>query len=416
MAFCSMCGKSIPDTAAFCPYCGSKTEDFFTPIVTEAPASIPEPAPVAPTPVMPEPPQDLTPPEPATVLYSEEEPLWNPVYPPEYPQSEAPASGLYTIPVTEEYMPSPADSFTSTAVYEPVPVLHTQTEAPPKKHEMPWKSDPRAKEAAELAAKTATQTVSGVMDAYKKALAILFTKPIMLWGLSLLYNLLTVLAVVFSLLPIIWLPINLVLQLGVSSVYLSGIRGQQVNSDALFAGFREFFKNAGGMGWKALWTIIWAGGFGVLVVVAAAAFSHGGSILQAGKYLDFGLFKQLLAIIELFLAAVAVIAGLVIFTGKNYAYSFVPYILLSEPDISATEALRRSMKLTRGWKLKMFAADAAVFLSYAIIVGIFTALTALTDGFFLFTILLVIIELIGGLLGPMFFGLLHAGFYEMAGN
>lgn len=437
MAFCSMCGKSIVESAAFCPYCGSKTE------IPVAPAA----AVVTPTtfsaPVEPQVSRQAVSQEPDPIPdYIESRyphlsrPKENYTAPVENDRSSYTQTGYsaYT-PETQtgytpytptgEYTPGsfssaerPVGGYAPTGEYTPSGYTGYQPEvaeeAPPKKREMPWQSDPRAREAAEKASKAATQTVSGMMDAYKKALSIVVTKPIMLWGLSLLYNLLTTLAIIFSLLPIIWLPINLVLQLGVSSIYLAGIRGKKVNSDALFAGFKNFFKNAGGMGWRALWMIIWGIVVGILASIAAAAFAHGTYIMEMGKYLDFGVLKQIGAVIEIFLAAVALLIAVVIFIGKSYAYDFVPYILLSEEGVSGTEALCRSMKLAKGWKLKMFAADMAVILAYAIIVAIFAGLTNLTDGFFLFKILLVLVGLIGTLLGSLFFGLLHAAFYEMA--
>ena len=37
MAFCSMCGKNIGETAAFCPYCGNKTEVSTQKVTTDTP-------------------------------------------------------------------------------------------------------------------------------------------------------------------------------------------------------------------------------------------------------------------------------------------------------------------------------------------------------------------------------------------
>ena len=120
-------------------------------------------------------------------------------------------------------------------------------------------------------------------DLIAKALQVLVQKPIRLWGLSLLCQLLVTLATGLSVIPIIFLPIIFVLNAGMAAVYLTGYRGGEVNSDALFAGFKRFFKVAGGMGWMALWIFIW----GMIPV-----------------------------------------AGIVFAVIKSYSYRFVPYIMI----------------------------------------------------------------------------------------
>jgi len=133
----------------------------------------------------------------------------------------------------------------------------------------------------------------------------------------------TSLAALFGILPLIWLPIILVLQLGMANIFLCGYRGLPINAKQLFEGFSgKFFRNAGGMGWRGLWLLIW-----FLVPIAGP-----------------------------FIAVV-----------KFYSYRFVPYIMLTNPDIHATDALKMSMAQTKGYKGKMFLTDlviiAAVFVA-----------------------------------------------------
>ena len=201
-------------------------------------------------------------------------------------------------------------------------------------------------------------------DVYSKAFGFLFKKPLLLWGLSLLFTLLTLLAVTFGVVPLIWLPIILVLELGMANIFLRGYRGQEISSTQLFEGFsKKFFRNAGGMGWRSLWVLIWA-----LIPVA----------------------------------------GIFIAIAKFYSYRFVPYIMLADPDITATEALKKSMAQTKGHRGKMFVADLLIALAVIVsaIIFYFVALIPFV-GIVLFVIYYLIIiafvPLIEGTLGAVFY-------------
>lgn len=128
------------------------------------------------------------------------------------------------------------------------------------------------------------------LEAYKKALLVISKKPIVLWGLSLLSGLMTILATLFTF-PIFILGtiISYVITVGMAKVYIDGLQGKEVNSDQIFAGFNsKFLRIAGGMAWVDLWIFIW------------------------------------------FLIPVA---GPIIAIVKAYSYRFVPYILITKPEL-----------------------------------------------------------------------------------
>lgn len=204
-------------------------------------------------------------------------------------------------------------------------------------------------------------------DLIRKALDVLKQKPLRLWGVSLLCQLLTLLAVLFGVLPIISIPIGLVLNAGMAAVYLAGYRGQEVNADALFAGFKRFFKVAGGMGWMALWILIWG-----LIPVAGIVF----------------------AII------------------KSYSYRFVPYIMIQDPDISVTEALRLSMQKTEGYKGRMFLADLLVILAVYVVAAVFALLGMIPYAGVVFQIIGGVVSFAISLVMPLLLGLINAAGYE----
>jgi len=204
-----------------------------------------------------------------------------------------------------------------------------------------------------------------IVDIYYKTFNFIFNKPILLWGLSLLYTLMVMLALIFGVVPLIWLPIILVLELGAASIFLTGYRGGEISSMQLFQGFsKKFFRNAGGMGWRNLWTVIW-------------------SLIP--------------------------FAGIVLGIIKYYSYRFVPYIMLGDPDIHATEAIKKSMKQTHGYKGKMFLADLLVILA-TIVVLAFIFLVARIPFIGAFVSLITGLALFALL--PLVFGVLGAAYYD----
>lgn len=89
-----------------------------------------------------------------------------------------------------------------------------------------------------------------ISNIYKRAFNVLSKMPFKLWGLSLLSSLLTILVLVFGVLPIVIVPVIAVLSAGMAAVYLDGFNGKEVYSDQLFKGFKDFWRTAGGMCWK----------------------------------------------------------------------------------------------------------------------------------------------------------------------
>lgn len=256
---------------------------------------------------------------------------------------------------------------------------------------------------------------------YKRCLNILMSKPLMLWGLSLLSSVLTVLCVLLCWLPIICIPINLVLNAGVSMIYLDGYKGKTVNSDQLFKGFTNFWHVAGGMAWRKLWLFLWgmiSSACIVVIMTTAGVFSALSFLDRYNYYLfsTYGVYGGYThqsynfsagTILICLVAAVAAIVGIIIYYIKNYSYCFTPYILMEHPEYSATEALRVSMKETKGFRGTLFISD-LICIICLIIFDIFCILLSMIPGIgFLFTIIMILVQITA----PLFLGLVHAGFY-----
>lgn len=206
------------------------------------------------------------------------------------------------------------------------------------------------------------------INAYKKALAVIMKKPMMLWGLSLLSGIITMLAGIFTA-PIFFAgtAVSFLITCGMAKVYIDGLEGKEVNSDQLFAGFnKSCLRIIGGMLWQNIWVIIWT-----LVPI------------------------------------VGPILGII----KSYSYRFVPYILITKPEVSATQALRLSMEMTNGKKGQMFLADLCFGAGIFVVTLVLSLFGMIPFIGILFMLVLFVFVLAVALFAPIFQGLYGAYFY-----
>lgn len=211
-------------------------------------------------------------------------------------------------------------------------------------------------------------TVRGI---YARVGEVLRARPLKLWGMSLLNLLLVFLSCALAAIPIIALPIVFALYVGMEAIYLEGIYGAEPTSKQLFKGFSKssFMRFVGGMGWMCLWVFIWS-----LIPIAGVVF------------------------------------GVI----KAYSYRFVPYIMLSDPEVDAFEALNRSKEMSYGLKARMFAADALVIAALLVAVTVLVLLSNIDFIGFIFAIVLFVLYIAAIAFLPLFFGLVRACFYDEA--
>ncbi len=203
-----------------------------------------------------------------------------------------------------------------------------------------------------------------------QSLSVLARKPIMLWGVSIMCSIITILVMISGFfVPIITIPIALTLEAGMAALYLDGYNNQPINSKQLFKGFSKECvpRVTGGMCWYYLWSIIW-----LLIPFV----------------------------------------GIFIYIVKAYSYRFTPYILISRPEISATDALKVSMAETKGYKLLMFLTDLLICAAIAVIVLILTLLSDIRHIGIIFAVILSLFLVALYLFLPLFFGLIKAAFYQ----
>jgi len=210
---------------------------------------------------------------------------------------------------------------------------------------------------------------------YLRSLSVLSRKPFRLWGISLLAILLDLLAYsLFGVVIGIAVAIVLLIDTSMTMIYLSGYRGEEVHVEQLFDCFRDWNtmkRVLCGMAWRELWIFIWA-----LIPIVGPVF----------------------AII------------------RSYEYRLTPYILVTEPDVAPTQAIKISKERTNGWKSKMFWADILVVLIVFAASAILSLLSAIPYIGFLFAIILFLGTICVAVLEPLFLGLVQAAFYEEITN
>ena len=215
-----------------------------------------------------------------------------------------------------------------------------------------------------------------IKEVYSQSIQVLAKKPFRLWGISLLGGLLSFLATVLCgwSIPILGICVTLLLSTSLSMVYYHGLKGDEVYAVQLFDCFKDWQtikRVLAGMGWMALWIFLWA-----LIPIVGIVF----------------------AII------------------KTYSYRLVPYILMYEPEVAPTDAIKVSAERTQGNKGKMFWADVLPFVAYcvvAIVLSLFGMIPAIG---ILFRLVYVLVVIAVCILMPLFLGLVQAAFYEKLTN
>ena len=207
---------------------------------------------------------------------------------------------------------------------------------------------------------------------YQRAIAVLMKKPIRLWAIGLLGAVLVgFLSLLSGLVPIIGIILTTPAEIGLLLVYLHGYRGEEVYSAQLMEVYEKkddtWKRLVIGMLWKDLWVFIWA-----LIPIVGIVF----------------------AII------------------KSYQYRLTPYILVQEPEVKATDAIRLSKERTKGYVGAMFGADLLPYLAVIIVAAILGALARIKYIGWLFGIVLFALIVLCLLFMKLFLGLVRAAFYE----
>lgn len=209
-----------------------------------------------------------------------------------------------------------------------------------------------------------------VRQIYYKVLEVLKKKPFKLLGISLLAQLLIILAAsLFCGIPAASLVIGWLIETALALIFLKGYEGGEVDCDMLFDCCRDWNtvkRVLGGCGWSALWILIWG-----LIPIVGPVFS----VIRA------------------------------------YEYRLVPYILMREPEVSIKESRLVSRDRTEGFKGKMFLADIlwVIAVIIAAIILLLLAQIPIIGVLFGFACFVLVVALI--LFSGLIYGLIKASFY-----
>lgn len=167
---------------------------------------------------------------------------------------------------------------------------------------------------------------------------------------------------IFALASILLKLYSSVMNLGYTSYALRLSRGQRGSYQDLFNGFSRTDRAL----WREiladLFTFLWALPF---LAGAAAALTAGFALMWNERRRGLAVGLMLLAVALFFAAIGAEIAA-------SYRYRLSPYFLVDDPDCTAREAITRSKRAMKGWKMDLFTLDVS-FLGWSL-------LTALTCG------------------------------------
>lgn len=215
-----------------------------------------------------------------------------------------------------------------------------------------------------------------LMKIYGNAFKVLMKKPLKLWGISLLATVLSPLLIFLcgAAIPGLSLAVSLLLGTAMTMIYLHGYRGEEVRVVQMFDCFKDFQtmkRVVLGLLWMSLWIFLWG-----LIPIAGPIFA----LVRA------------------------------------YEYRLTVYILITEPDINLTDAIKVSSQRTKGYKLQMWLADfvhVILFIVATLLLGLLAAIPYLG---ILFGIVLFVLIIAYAALAPLFVGLVQAAFYEEITN
>lgn len=188
-----------------------------------------------------------------------------------------------------------------------------------------------------------------------------------LLGLSLLFSLMSVVIMILSgVVPLIGISIVLVLAVGMKTIFLSAYQQKKISTNMLFVGFERLKHVCGGMLWAFFKITVW-----LLIPIVGIPFA----------------------------------------ISKAYEYRFVPYILLSRPEICATSAVDISREKTDGFKAHMFYIDVAIIGALMFIEFILYLLSLIPIVGIVFAAAMAVGAFCMLLLIPFIRGLVDASFY-----
>ena len=248
-----------------------------------------------------------------------------------------------------------------------------------------------------------------VIEAFKQAFSVLKKRPLLLWGLSLMTTVICGLAigVTTPLLIIVGVGFAMIISTGMQKVYVDALQGKEVNSDQLFEGLKRKWTVLGALAWRVLWFCIWVvGSFAIPALLGGVVAAIGVGFLGRAQIV-----ATIFFVLGGIIFSVLGIGATCLTINRFFAYAFVPYIVITDPEVTFTEALRRSIVMTKGKKMSMFLSDLLFFAVIGIVSVVLLGLSLIPYVGGIFAAVYAVVMALVGLFAPLFRGLYQAWFF-----
>lgn len=252
-----------------------------------------------------------------------------------------------------------------------------------------------------------------ISQRYKHAFDILKTLPLTLFGATVLTLALSAYAfrsVILWIFPIAAIPVALLLSAGAAGVYLKAARQEKYDIMHLFDVFKDWQtikRIIVGMLWMLLKVYLWS-------IIPALVLTLAGVIMTfiLSFIFDTRFFLMFFIVILIFLWTAASVIALI----KSIEYSFTVYILISRPEINATDAVKEASRLTKGFRLRIFGAMILPSCIYSAVIWALTGMSFIPFIGWIFGAAAVVVNIVFAVAVSAFLGLVMAGFYTDALN
>ena len=156
-------------------------------------------------------------------------------------------------------------------------------------------------------------------------------------------------SVILSVVAIPIMLFSMILNVNVSGFFVKVYYGQQVKFSEPYSEVKKNFgRKLGGMCWESLWIFLWAMAFMMpAMIISVIIMAGSASPFYYTSYPMFPLYAFFVPFIIILLACIPIMI-------KVISYSMTHYILASNPNVKATDAIKLSMRMTKGHKGMIF--------------------------------------------------------------
>lgn len=172
--------------------------------------------------------------------------------------------------------------------------------------------------------------------------------------------------------------LTLVLSVGLCGVFIKIFEKEKTDVGAPFASLSvNFWRKLGGVLWMSLWLFLWylpafVPTCVIMVYFMVNVFSgivSYGTLFDGGFMLSDTSWAGLISPGLWGVLSALTLLGSIILCVKYFSYALTGYILADCPNVTATKALKLSMRMTKGHRMKLFVLELS-FIGWALLSGL----------------------------------------------